>query len=48
MEDGRAGGRDGAGPLRSNWPKRTEVNVQTARIDLAAVGREHRPRLVCA
>lgn len=47
-EGGRAGARNGAGPLRSHRAKMTKMNVQTARINLAAVWREHRPCLVYA
>lgn len=43
VEEGTAGARDGAGPLRSHRAKMTGMNVQTARINLAAVRREHRP-----
>lgn len=49
MDEGRkAGVRNGAGPLRSHWATMTEMNVQTARINLAAAWREHRPCLVHA
>jgi len=47
-EDGKAGARDRAGPLRSQWAKMTEVNVQTATINLAAAWRGHRPCLLYA
>lgn len=47
-EDGRTGARNEAGLLRSCWAKMSKMNVQTARINLAAAWREHRPCLVCA